>query len=296
MPDAAAAQAAFEAGETDQMQTVNPTSVKTLKAANKYQLVSFLRKGVGLFMEFNVTKAPFDDLALRQALNYAVDKQAIVDVALDGLGQPAYGPLPPSIRGYWDGIVQYAPHYDKAKAADLLDKDGWKLNPSTNLREKDGKPLAFTLFIQPTDTWKASAQMVQSQLKELGVTMDIQSFEFATLLEKLKAGEQQAGFMGYTYTTPDIVDVWFSSKNIGTGLTLSHNSDPTLDKMIAQQQSMVNWDQRAQILQDIQKYIVDKALWVPIWTNDNYIALQSKIVGAKVHPDGYMILHDAYLK
>jgi peptide/nickel transport system substrate-binding protein len=294
MPEAATASAAFEAGEIDQL-TVTPTDVKRVKATQKYQLVSFMRKGVGLFLEFNITKPPFDDLTVRQAFNYALDKQTIVDVALEGLGIPAYGPLPPSILGYWDGIVNYAPHYDKAKAAELLDKAGWKLNQATGAREKDGKPFTFTLYTQPTDTWKASAQLVQSQLKALGVAMDIQSFEFGTLLTKLKAGEQQAGFMGYTYTTADIFDIWFHSKNIGTGLTLSRNNEPELDKMIEESQKTTDWDQRFAIYKNIQTHIVDRALWVPLWINDNYFALQPGVRDAKVHPDGYMVLVDAYL-
>jgi len=296
LPEASAATAAFEAGELDQL-TAAPTDVKRLKAMNKFQFFTFLRKGVGLFMEFNVTKPPFDDVNVRRAMNYAIDKDAILAITLEGLGQTAYGPLPPSIRGYWEGIVAYAPHYDKAKAADLLDQAGWKLNSATGLREKDGKPLKFTLdMISPSEQHKSASQLVQSQLKEIGVSMDIQAFEFGTLLEKLKKGEQQAHFMGYTYTTPDIVDLWFHSKNIGTGLTLSQNKDPELDKLIGESQRTVDWDKRMAILTDIQKRIVDSALRVPIFTNDNYIALQPKVVDAKVHPDGYMILGDAYLK
>lgn len=296
LPEASAATAAFEAGELDQL-TVAPTDVKRLKAMNKFQFYSFLRKGVGLFMEFNVVKPPFDDANVRKAMNYAIDKDAILAITLEGLGQTAYGPLPPSIRGYWEGINAYAPHYDKAKAADLLDKAGWKLNSASGLREKDGKPFKFTLFmISPSEQHKSASQLVQSQLKEIGVSMDIQAFEFGTLLEKLKKGEQQAHFMGYTYTTPDIVDLWFHSKNIGTGLTLSQNKDPELDKLIEESQRTVDWEKRAVILTNIQKRIVDSALWVPIFTNDNYIALQGKGVDAKVHPDGYMILNDAYIR
>ena len=67
---------------------------------------------------------------------------------------------------------------------------------------KDGAPFAFTLLTAPIDTWTRSAQIVQGMLAELGIQMDIQTFEFGTLLETLKAGEQQADFMGYTYTSP----------------------------------------------------------------------------------------------
>lgn len=147
-----------------------------------------------------------------------------------------------------------------------------------------------------TDTWSKSAQVVQSQLKALGISMDIQTFEFGTLLQKMKAGEQQAGFMGYTYTSPDILYLWFHSSNIGSGLNLSHFRDSNLDAMLEQSRKEVDEQKRLQIYQEIQKYIVDQAIWVPLWINYNYIGLQKRIVNAKVHPEGYIVLFDAWLK
>ena len=294
IPEPATAMAAFEAGELSQL-SLPASDVQRILDSRQYEMFYYLRKGVGLFMEFNVTAAPFDDITVRKALNYAVDKQTIVDVALEGLGEATYGPLAASLRGYWDGIDDYAPHYDPAKAAELLDEAGWVLNEGTGVREKDGEPLSFVLYNAPIATWESAAQLIQAQLKEVGVKMDIQVFEFGTLLEKLKAGEQQAHLMGYTYATPDIVYLWFHSSNIGSGLTLSHYSNPELDQLIVDSRTVTDWPKRAEIYKDIQKMIVDEALWVPIFTQYYYIAIQSNAADANVHPDGYMILNDAYL-
>lgn len=291
MPEPATAMTAFEAGEVDQV-SINPPDVERIESSGKYQIVKFLRNGVGLFMEFNVTKSPFDDITVRQAMNYAINKEDVLQTGLDGLGEIAYGPLPPSIWGYWEGIEDYAPSYNPDKALELLSQAGWTKN-SDGLLEKDGQPFMFTLLTMATDTWSKSAQVVQAQLKQLGITMEIQTFEFATLLEKMKAGEHQAGFMGYTYTSPDILYVWFHSSNIGSGLTLSHHKDDELDKMIEESRSESDEDKRLQLYQDIQKYIVDKALWVPLWINYNYIGLQKRIANARVHPEGFVALFDA---
>ena len=293
IPESATQVSAFESGEVDQL-GVPPADVKRFLDVMTYVVKKALRNGVGRFLEFNVTKAPFDDIQLRKALNYAIDKDAIVQTALKGYGEAAYGPLPPSIRGYWPGIVQYAPHYDKAKAAKMLDDAGWKL--VNGVRMKDGKPLTFTLYNTSIDTWKDSAQLVQAQLKDLGIEMKIQQFEFGTLLSKLKAGEQQAHFMGYTYTNPDIVYIWFHSSNIGKGLDLSHFKDPKLDQMIEQARLEVDDAKRMKLYEDIQKYIVDKALWVPIWTNYVYTAYQPRGKDIKLDSEGRTILFDAYVK
>jgi len=286
--------AAFERGELSVL-ALPPTDVRRLQGTNKYTIYSFLRKGVGLFMEFNVTKEPFSDIRVRRAVSHAIEKNSVLQIGLEGLGEVASGPLPPSIWGYWDGIKEYAPKYDPGKAKALLAEAGWQPGPDGML-QKDGKPFSFVLYTAPIDTWTRSAQIVQSQLRAFGISMEIQTFEFGTLLAKLKAGEHPAEFMGYTYTSPDIVQLWFHSSNIGTGLAFSHNKDSKLDSLIEASRRETDQGKRLTIYRDIQKYVVDQVLWVPLWTNTNYIAVQPNVQGAKTHPDGFLLLNDVWLK
>jgi peptide/nickel transport system substrate-binding protein len=283
--------AAFQAGEINEM-GVPSTDVDAIKSADQYWTVDYLRKGV-VFMEFNVTKAPFDDVQVRQALNYAVDKNAVLQAAVQGLGITASGFLSPSIRGYWDGITSYAPSYDKTKAGQMLDAAGWTLNGSN--REKGGQPFKFTLYNLKTDAWDRAVQVIQSQFKDLGVQMEIQDFEFGTLLQKCQAGEHQAEMMGYTYPIADICYLWFDSANIGTGLNLSHDNDPKLDALIAKSRATLDATGQAQVYEDLQKYIVDQALWIPLWIDKYTEAYDKTIQDAKFHPDAYTVYFDAWL-
>jgi peptide/nickel transport system substrate-binding protein len=293
MTDNATRIAALQSGEI-QMTEVPPVNVEQLRGSGDYQLYDYLRNGVGLFMEFNVNKEPFDDPVVREAMNYTIDKEPIVQAALRGLGQPACGPLPPSIEDFWQGVCEYAPSYDPEKAKSLLFKAGYEPGPDGTLR-KDGKPFEFTLFIMPEDNWKQSAQLVQQQLKDIGINMEIQSFEFGTLLEKAKAGEQQAHLMGYTYTNPDILYLWFHSSNIGEGLNLSHVDDPKLDAMLEKSRTTIEEDAQKEVYRDIQRYVVDKSLWVPLWNNQEHIATRQVLKGADISPEGYLFLLDAQL-
>lgn len=294
IPEAATQTASFEAGEV-QIYSVPPVDVERLESAGQYTLESFLRKGVGLFMELNVQQAPFDDVRVRRAMNYALSKDILVQVALQGQGEPAYGVLPSSIWGYWEGIQEYAPNYDPEQAMTLFEEAGWTRDGDDPL-QKDGAPFSFTLYTAPIDTWTRSAQVVQGQLAEMGIQMDIQTFEFGTLLEQLKAGEQQADFMGYTYTSPDIVHLWFHSSNIGTGLAHSHFEDEMLDSLIEQSRTQTEEEERLATYQEIQQYIIDQALWVPLWTNLTYFAVQPNVAGVQIHPEGYLSLLDAYVE
>jgi len=290
--DEATQTSAFQSGEVDELALPAP-SVARIEATHTYQIKRYQRQGVGLFMEFNVLKAPFNDVRVRQALNDAIDKNAVLRIGIQGLGQPAYGVLPPSISGYWPGIATYRYSYNQQKALALLAQAGWKMR--NGVLQKNGHPFTFTLINAPIDAWKRSALVVQAQLKSIGIQMNVQSYEFGTGLAKDAAGEQQADFLGYTYSTADILYLWFDSSQIGTGLANSHDRDPHLDALIAQMRASTDSTKRQVVIAEIQRYIADQALWVPLWNNYVYLAFQPRVQGAILDPEGNVILNNARL-
>ena len=102
--------------------------------------------------------------------------------------------------------------------------------------------------------------------------------------------------MGYTYTEPDIAFIWFHSSNIGAGLNFSHFSDPTLDGLITQARTTMDRDARAKVYEDLQKYIVDQALWVPLWIDTANLAFNKRIHGTQLHGDAYVVYYDAWVE
>jgi peptide/nickel transport system substrate-binding protein len=289
----AALVAAFEAGEIDEIR-VPATQVSRIKDSGQYTMVEYLHNGI-TFFEFNVTKAPFDDIKVRQAFNYAIDNQEVLDAALEGLGQPGRGFLPPSIAGYWPGIEDYAPKYDPEKAKALLAEAGWTDSDGDGKLDKDGQPFSFTLYNLTFDSWQRGAQVAQAQLEDIGIEMKIENYEFGTVLEKLKAGDHQMEMMGYTYTEPDIAYIWFDSSQIGNGLNFSHMNDPHLDELIDLGRSTVDPEARMKVYEDLQKYIVDLALWVPLWVETVNAAFNTRLHNAQIHPDVYVDYFDAWV-
>lgn len=295
IPDDATRVAALQAGEIQVSTTMPPAHMKQFAANSSFTSYKYLRPGVGLFLEFNVTKAPFDDIKVRRALNYAIDKQQVIQVALLGQGTVACGPLPPSIPGYWSGMCDYAPKYDLAQAKSLLAQAGW--HPGADgVLAKNGKPFTLTLYSSATPpTWNSSAQLIQQELKTIGITVKIENLEFGTLLSKAQKGEDAAHLMGYTYNTADILDLWFRSSNIGTGLNLSHTRDPHLDSLISGYQHQLTDAGRTAALITVQKYVSDQSLWVPLWVQEEDIVTAAGLQGAKLSKLGYLVLNQAQL-
>ena len=297
VPELAAQVAAFERGEITVTfpAVIPPTDVRRLQDMKKYTFFTFLRKGIANMMEFNVTKEPFTDVRVRRALAFAIEKKSILHIALEDLGEVAHGPLPPSIWGYWDGIKDYAPGYDPGQAKRLLAEAGWQPGAGGVL-QKDGKPLTFQLFIISNDLARKVAQIIQAQLRAYGIQVDIQAFEFGTLLAKLRAGEHQAETLGYTYTSPDIFFLWFHSSNVGTGLTFSHNKDPQLDKMIVASRTETARRSGWRSIGTCKSTSWTRRCGYRCTSIPTTSSIQPNVQGTKVHPDGYLVVADMYVR
>lgn len=292
VPDQATATAAFMAGNLDVL-TVAPSDIETLQSSGRYEMVSFLRKGLGLYMAYYVHAAPFDELPVRQAMAYFIQKEPLVSVSLRGFGRVACGPLPPSIVGYWDGICDHAPGYDPEQGYALLQEAGYeRLN---GLWTRDGQPLSFSIMTSSTYGWVQSAQVVQEMLRAHGVTTTIDVVEHTTLLSNGREGLHQAIFLGYTYTSADILNSYLNSANIRTGYNWSHHDSEQVDAWLAFSRSTSDDAARAETYEQLQRYVIDQALWLPLWVNDNYIAIQPRIQGARLSSEGFLFLNDAYV-
>jgi peptide/nickel transport system substrate-binding protein len=289
----ASAVAAFEAGEIHQI-SIPATDISRFDGTEDYSIVTYDRKGI-ILLAWNVQKAPFDDPALRFALMSAVNKDDVLDAAVEGYGHTAFSFLSPTIPGYDAQAETYAPAYDvegtKAKLAEL----GWTDSDGDGVVEKDGTKLEFTALNLPNDSYGRAAQVVQSQLNDVGVKMNIQQLEFATVLEQVANGSHQAVFMGYTYTDPDIAYQLFQSDQL-RGINLNQVTDPHIDDLIAKGRSEMDPTARNAVYAELQKYVNDQGLIIPLWYDTYYLGFAKSVKGAAFHPDAYTVYYDAYLE
>ncbi|MFE2617182.1 ABC transporter substrate-binding protein [Micromonospora chalcea] len=155
------------------------------------------------------------DLAIRRALNVAVDRQAMVTGVLGGAGEPAFGPVPPTSE-YAEPSITGKPAADIAGATAALDAAGWKPGPD-GIRVKDGRTAAFTLMYPATDSLrKELALAVTADAKKVGITVTPEGLTWDAITPRMG---NDALIMGYgTPYDPDFVSYkLFSSAFAGQG-------------------------------------------------------------------------------
>ncbi len=170
IPDAAAAIPALLSGDVQAFANVPPATVAQIKGNPQLSVVTGTTEGETI-MSINNKKPPFDKLAVRQALASAIDRKAIIDGAQDGYGTPIGSHFSPSDPGYIDLTGVYP--YDVAKAKEYL--------------KEAGLPNGFnaTLKLPPTPYARDGGQVIQSQLKKIGVDLTIVPVEWADWLKQV---------------------------------------------------------------------------------------------------------------
>ncbi|HEY5731972.1 MAG TPA: ABC transporter substrate-binding protein [Anaerolineales bacterium] len=186
IPEASTRVSALLAGEVNIITNLPQDLIPTLEANENVQV-----KTAGgtqpKWLELNVNMAPFDDVRVRQALNYAVDKDLIIQQIYGGRAVALPGPLSPYNNFVNKSLSLYP--YDTAKAADLLKQAGWEDTDGDGILDKDGQPFTFT--IDTLEDWRPLAEAVADMYRAIGVDANVRFWEYSVIKEQLLAGERQ---------------------------------------------------------------------------------------------------------
>ncbi len=293
IPDQATDVAALEAGETVTT-GVSQSEISRFEDPTKFTIYHTMGQTLYPALVFNLTKEPWTDINVRQALSYAIDRQSIVDVFLQGQGEIAYGPLPPSIPGYTKDVETYY-HFDTAKALSLFKDAGYTQDASGKL-SKAGVPLTIKLLTPSYDFIIPGLEIVKEQLKTIGVELTIEALDPSLVDTNATKGDYDLLVTGYNYNTADILYFFFHSSMIGAGTNYTVN-DPTLDAMLDESRSNMDPTQHNKIVHDLQTYIMDKAYWITLANS-----IGNQVVSTNVQ-DAYwsdalsrLIMENAWLK
>ncbi|HET6619654.1 MAG TPA: ABC transporter substrate-binding protein [Dongiaceae bacterium] len=278
-PDQATREARLQAGECDIIPYPNPADIAKLKADPNLQVLEQEGLNVG-YLAMNVKKPPFDNVKVRQAINMAIDKDAILAAVYQGAGKAAKNPIPPTIWSYNDDIQAYP--YDPEKAKALLAEAGVK-------------DLKTDLWYMPVQRpynpdAKKMAELMQADLAKVGITAELKTFEWGEYRKRLQAGEHQMGMLGWTGDNGDpdnFMNVLLScgsAREGGQNVAKWCNEDFT--KLIDEAKETSDVAKRTELYKQAQVIFHDQAPWVPIAHSLVSMPMKKTVIGYKVHPLG----------
>ena len=277
IPDNSTRLNALKTGEIDLATGISPSDSASIEADSNLQLIERPSLNVG-YLGMTVTRKPFDDKRVRQAVNYAIDKEALVKAFYEGKADVASNPMPPAVSGFNKDISAYP--YDPEKAKALLKEAGY-----------DGKEIELWAMPVPRPYMpdgQKIAEAIQKNLDDVGIKSKIVTYEWATYLDKAAKGEADAFLLGWTGDNGDADNFLYTlldESNIGSNnYTYFKNSET--HKLLLKAQKETDEDKRNALYEKAQKIIHEEAPWVPLAYSTPILAGKSTIKNFKPHPTG----------
>ncbi len=229
------------------------------------------------YIGFNTTKAPFDDVKVRQAFAMAIDKEQIVRVILKDEALVANGIIPPGMPGYRPDFKGL--EFNSARARELLSQSRY------GSADKLGR-IVLSLSGQGATAGPAIEAIVEMWRTNLGVEVEIEQTEFATFLEDAKLGRQQLYVLGWIADYPDPED--FLDLKFHSGRSAANNEsryvNPAVDRLLEQARTELNHDARMKLYQQVEDIIINEAPWIVLIHGKNNLVVKPYVKGYQAPP------------
>jgi len=240
----------------------------------------------------DVRRPPTDDVRVRQAVLYGINRRAIIAAIYRGLGTPACGYLTHVLMPDPDACTYY--RYDPRKAGQLLDEAGWKMGPN-HVREKDGKPLQVVINSLNLGGDLPDIEPVQAQLMELGFDARIKSQAFGPRTQDNFTCADNFGTIFLRVNDPDVLWALFGSANIGSNFNWSCYANPEVDRLLAEGRSTQDPAKRRAIYLQLDHMLLEQAVAIPMMDPLAVWVRRRNVEGVRYNYLNYPALSDAYL-
>jgi peptide/nickel transport system substrate-binding protein len=278
VPEDATRMSLLKTGGIDIAYQALAAQLPALKANPKFRVILAPRSGMPRSLVLNTRLFPFSDAKLREAMTYAVNKQQIVETAWGGSGTVAGSILTPGLPGFSADVANAAPKYDPAKAKQILSADGWKAG-SDGVLAKDGKKLEFSFGTQPGTTFQLEGQLLQSQLKEIGIDLKLSSKEQAAVLADLQGAKAPFTDMLFAATDPDVMYTVLATDSIGKAWNGAAYSNPEMDDLLTKGRAETDPAARAALYEQAQQLVARDNPYVPFYNISVPYATTARVHG-----------------
>lgn len=242
------------------------------------------------YLAFNLRDPILKDVRVRQALAYAIDRNAIIKYLWRDMAQPAAGVLPRQHWAFTDNVMHY-PH-DPERAGQILDAAGYR-------PDKTGIRFHLTIKTSTEETSRLMAAVFQQQLRDVGIALDIRSFEFATFYSDVVKGAFQLYSLRWIggNEDPDIFEHVFHSASFPPKrANRSYYVNPRVDALIEAGRREIDQGKRKDIYAELQRIIADELPYVNLWFFDNVVVHSKRVRNVNLSASGnYDFLRTAEL-
>ena len=273
----------LQQGGVDFVQNAIPPDMVPLAEQTEGLQVAMEESVVIYYLGFNLEDPILKNIKVRQAMAYAIDRQAIVDFLMKGQASLATGLLSPANWAYEPNVATYA--YDPQKAKTLLDEAGYP-DP-----DGDGPEPRFALVYKTSNAPLRirMGEVMQDQLKQVGIEIsEIQSFEWAKFYDDIKSGNYQIHTLRWVgITEPDIFYSLFHSSMLPPeGRNRGFYKNPRIDELTEAARRTIKLEERKQIYSEVQKILAEDLPYLFLWYPYNIVVLSDRVKGFTVYPDG----------
>jgi len=232
--------------ETDRIDAIDGITVEKYKTPRDYKI------------ELNLKRSPLDDVRVRQAMSYAIDRQDIAEHVLYNVGEAAAGPFLPTMIWSNKSIKPYT--RDLTKADEFLTAAGWIDSNGDGIREKDGKPLELTLLTYPNRPGlPPMAEAIAAQLKEAGINVDTQVMENGAIEDKREQGDWDIYLVAANIAmVPDpnyILTNWYMTGGIDNK---PGYSNPEVDALIKEGRKITDLNERYKKFNEVEGIVTEE--------------------------------------
>ncbi|MGL5054942.1 MAG: glutathione ABC transporter substrate-binding protein [Fusobacteriaceae bacterium] len=269
----------LETGEIDISLGISSVDENTIR--NNPELELHTKPSISFnYIGFNNQKAPFNNEKVRKAINYAVDKQAIIDVVLGGAGKISTSPIAPGVFGFTDKTKAYG--YDVEKAKELMKEAGLE-NGFTS-----------SIYVMGGEADKQTAEIVQADLKKIGIDLKILVTESSSYWDLTAKGDHDMFLGSWGCVTGDAdygLYAMYHSKAKGAPGNRDFYSNQKVDTLLDEAKITIDQEKRKKLYEEIQMIIVNDAPDLMLYNRILAVGTQKDIGGFNVHP---VTLHDFY--